>query len=111
MILGYNLMCQCILCDCCWWNCCGEFCAGWHVAYCLCSAWCFKPKNMLEYDSMCYHFMSFDGWGSNCFCCGSVWFVSESIKEWSDMRNRTRAANDAYVVIDNEKPAEESRTS
>lgn len=95
-------MCQCILCDCCWFNCCGEFCAGWHLAYCLCSAWCFKPEDMKQYDSECCHFLAFDGWGSNCFCCGTVWFVSEAIKEWSDMRNRNRKANDEYVVVNEE---------
>jgi hypothetical protein len=54
---------------------------------------------MMPYDPECCHFMAFDGWGSNCFCCGSVCFASEAVKEWSDMRNRNRQANDAYVVV------------
>lgn len=54
---------------------------------------------MKQYDPECCHFMAFDGWGGNCFCCGTVWFVSEAVREWSEMRNRTRAANAEYVVV------------
>ena len=60
------------------------------MSYCLCSAWCFKPEDMKQYDPMCCNFMAFDGWGSHCFCCGTIWFVSEPVREWSEMRNKKR---------------------
>ena len=43
--------------------------------------------------------MDFDGWGSNCFCCGAVMFVSQAVKEWSDMRNMNRKPIDDYSPI------------
>jgi hypothetical protein len=73
------------------------------VAYCLCSAWCCKPEDLKTYDPECCHFLAFDGWGSNCFCCGTVWFVSEAVREWSEMRNQVRAANAPYVVVNEER--------
>ena len=45
---------------------------------------------MKQYDPMCCNFMAFDGWGSHCFCCGTIWFVSEPVREWSEMRNKKR---------------------
>ena len=54
---------------------------------------------MNNFDPLCCHFMDFDGWGSNCFCCGGICFVSDVVKEWSDMRNKNQAANDDYVVV------------
>ena len=79
------------------------------MAYCLCSAWCFKPDDLKTYDPECCHFLAFDGWGSNCFCCGTVWFVSEAVREWSEMRNQVRAANAPYVVVNQESSRDERR--
>ena len=54
---------------------------------------------MKQYDPECCHVMDFDGWGSHWFCCGALWFVSATLKEWSDMRNKNRGeGGNPYVV-------------
>ena len=66
---------------------------------------------MNNFDPMCCHFMDFDGWGSNCFCCGSICFAADWVKEWSYLRNTNRAANDDYVVVHEDRKEEERDTS